>query len=94
MAVGDSLGIPAIRLCFIACRYPVCMKFSLFVVGLTAVSVLIAVSDSITVWFMMRKLILQDRRNYHIISPDNTVLILHSLASCWYGGTVSSCGFL
>jgi len=52
---------------FLACRYQLCMEFSLFGVGLMAVAVLISVSDNISLWFMMRKLILQDRNNYRII---------------------------
>jgi len=67
VAVGDGLGTPAPRLRFIACRYPLCMEFSLFGVGLKAVFALISVSDNISLWFMMRKPILQDRTNYRII---------------------------
>jgi hypothetical protein len=66
VAVGDDLGTPALRLRFLACLYPLCMEFALFGLGLMAVSVLISVSDNISVWFMMRKLILQDQNNYRI----------------------------
>jgi hypothetical protein len=67
VAVGDGLGTPALRVHFLACRYPLCIEFSLFGVGLVAVSVLISVSDNISLWFTMRKRILQDRNNYRII---------------------------
>jgi hypothetical protein len=55
VAVGDGLGTPALRLRFLACRYPLWMEFSLFGLGLMAVSVLISVSDNISLWFMMGK---------------------------------------
>ena len=67
MAVDDGLGTPGLRPGFLACRYPLCMVFALFGVGLVAVSVLFSVSDNISLWFMMRKPILRDRNNYRII---------------------------
>jgi len=54
VAVGDGLGTPALRLRFLACRYPLCMEFSLFGVGMVAVFVLISLSDNISLWSMMR----------------------------------------